>query len=234
MKKALITGLVTLALVACSKGDDTSKQNATIVAGGDTALKRPSSSAPRPAASAPRSAASRTLASGTSVSGSMSSGLNSRTNKPGEAVHATVSSDVKDSRGNTVIPAGSTINMTIDKLEPGSDQVRPEGRLMLNVNSFSVNGREYPVSASIGPIPHTMKGRGVTTDEAARIAAGTAIGAIAGHAIGGNNKGTVVGGAVGAVAGGAVATKYAYRDVIVAAGAPITITLNSPLTVAVR
>ena len=187
MKKTLITGLAVLALAACGgKTDDASKQNATIVAGGDTAISRAKTSAPRSPAPAP-APASHTLASGTTVGGSIQSALSSRTNKPGEAVHASVSGDVKDSRGNVVIPAGSMINMTIDKLEPGSDEVRPEGRLMLNVNSVTVNGREYPVSATIGPVPHTMKGRGVTTDEAARVAAGTAIGAIAGHAIGGNN-----------------------------------------------
>ena len=237
MKNALVIGMATLTLIACGgKTDDVSKQNATIVAGGDTALSRPKATttpkAPsRPVVTAP---AQHSLASGTRVSASMQTGLSSRTNKSGELVRANVSSDIKDARGNVVIPAGSTINMTIDKLEPGSDQIRPEGRLMLNVNSVTVNGREYPVSASLDPIPHTMKGRGITTDEAARVAAGTAIGAIAGQVIGKNQKGTIIGGAVGAVAGGAVAAKYAYRDVIVAAGAPITITLNQSLAVAAR
>ena len=235
MKKALTGVFATLVLIGCGgKTDDASKQNATIVAGGDTALGRPKAkTAPRPAPAAP-APAQRSLGSGTRVGASMQTGLSSRVNKSGELVRANVSSDIRDARGNVVIPAGSTINMTIDKLEPGSDQIRPEGRLMLNVNSVTVNGREYPVSASLDPVPHTMKGRGITTDEAARVAAGTAIGAIAGQVIGKNQKGTVIGGAVGAVAGGAVAAKYAYRDVIVAAGAPITITLNSSLSVAAR
>ena len=30
----------------------------------------------------------------------------------------------------------------------------------------------YPLTATLGPIPHTMKGRGITTDEAARVAGG--------------------------------------------------------------
>jgi hypothetical protein len=130
-----------------------------------------------------------------------------------------------------VIPAGSTVKLTIDKLEPGSDQVRPEGRLELIVSSVTVNGREYPLTANLEPVPHTMQGRGITKDEAARVGAGTAIGAIAGQIIGKNTRGTVIGGAVGAVAGGAVAARYAYRDVIVSAGAPIVFTLTQSLSI---
>jgi len=245
MKSALVLGraslatIAVLALAACGgKADDASRQDATIVAGGDTALSRPKTATPkapaRPVVRAPAAPAERSLGTGTRVSASMQSGLSSRVNKSGELVRANVSSDIRDARGNVVIPAGSTINMTIDKLEPGSDQIRPEGRLMLNVNSVTVNGREYSVNASLDPVPHTMKGRGITTDEAARVAAGRALGAIVGQVIGKIQKGTVIGGAVGAVAGGAVAAKYAYRDIIVAPGAPITITLNQSLTVAAR
>ena len=42
---------------------------------------------------------------------------------------------VASSGKKTVIPSGSTVQMTIDKLEPGSEQIRPEGRLWLIVNS---------------------------------------------------------------------------------------------------
>jgi uncharacterized protein YcfJ len=79
-----------------------------------------------------------------------------------------------------------------------------------------------------------MKGRGITTDEAARVGAGTVIGALAGQLIGKNTKGTEIGGAVGAVAGGAVAVRYAYRDVVVSAGTPIVFTLTQSLNISAR
>lgn len=60
------------------------------------------------------------------------------------------------------------------------------------MTSVAVRGKTYPLSATIGPIPHTMKGRGITKDEAAR---------------------------------------YAYRDVIVASGAKIVLTLTQDLVV---
>ena len=176
----------------------------------------------------------RSLASGTRVDATIQDALSSRTNKAGETLRATVSGDVRDARGDVVIPAGSTVTLTIEQLEPGSDQVRPEGRLSLVVSSVTVNDQTYPVTATLEPVPHLLQGRGVTTDEAARVGAGTAIGALAGQVIGKNTKSTVIGGAIGAVAGTAVAVRYAYRDVVVSAGTPIVFTLTQSLNVSAR
>lgn len=198
-----------------------------------TAPVAPTGAAPRtPALAAPRPSApaltARSLDVGVAISASIQDELSSRTNKPDEIVRAVTSANVNDWNGKLVIPAGSPIALRIVKLEPGSDQVRPEGRLELAVVSVVVNGTTYPLTATLGPIPHTMKGRGITTDEAARVAAGTAVGAAIGQIIGKNTKGTVIGGAVGAVAGGAAAARYAYRDIIVAPGTAVTITLTGP------
>ncbi len=219
MARSLLTVLLSLTFVACTSG----------------AAKDASSTDVKPAGkSGIFASADRSLASGTRVNATIESALSSRTNKPGETVRASVSSDVKNARGTVVIPAGSTVQLTIEQLEPGSDQVRSEGRLNLVVNSVTVKGQVYPVSANLSPVPHSMKGRGITTDEAARVGAGTAIGAIVGQAIGKNTKSTVIGGAVGTVAGGAVAVRYAYRDVIVSAGTPIVFTLERSLNVSAR
>jgi hypothetical protein len=194
--------------------------------------------APRPSAPAaispPAPLPVRTLLTGTPVNATIQDGLSSRTNKPDEIVHAVTANDVTDANYQVVIPAGSAVELRIVALEPGSDQVRPAGRLDLAVVSVVVNGRTYPVNATIGPIPHTMQGRGITTDEAARVAGGAAIGAVIGQVIGKNTKGTVIGGAVGTVAGGVVAARYALRDVIVAPGTAIVLSLTSPLEVVVR
>ena len=216
MSRSLNTGLLTLVLTACTGGTPNERAAEPAKSGGKTV------------------AAARSLASGTRIEASISDALSSRTNKPGETVRASVTRDVAGDRGPVVIPAGSIVTLTIDKLEPGSDQVRPEGRLQLIVSSVTVGGESYPLSASLDAVPHQLVGRGITTDEAARVAAGTAIGAVAGQVIGKNTKSTVIGGAVGAVAGGAVAARYAYRDVVVAAGTPIVLTLMQPLKLAAK
>jgi len=219
MTRSFRTALLALGFAACSSGaaKDVANDGAT-GAGGSGRTTR----------------TGRTLSNGTRVDATIQNALSSRTNKAGESVRAIVSADVKDARGGIVIPAGSAVKLTIAQLEPGSDQVRPEGRLSLVVSSVTVNGQEYSLAANLEPVPHHLQGRGVTTDEAARIGAGTAIGALAGQIIGKNTKGTVIGGAVGAVAGTAVAVRYAYRDVIVSAGTPIVFTLAQSLNVSAR
>lgn len=216
MLKTLVIGSLSLILASCGGG--------TGAGSGDTSA----------AAASAGSSSGRSLASGTRIEATIENALSSRVNKSGETVRATVSSAVADDQGRVVIPAGSVVTLVIDKLEPGSDQTRPEGRLMLDVRSVTVNGETFAVNGTLGPIPHEMQGRGITKDEAGRIAAGTVIGAVAGQAIGKNTKSTVIGGAVGTVAGGAVAVRYAYRDVVVAAGAPVVITLGDRFTTSTK
>ena len=78
---------------------------------------------------------------------------------------------------------------------------------------------------------HTLRGRGVTTGDAAKVGAGAAAGAIAGRILGGNKKGTIIGGVVGAAVGTGVAVETADRDVVVAPGAAIAFTINQELSV---
>ena len=207
MLKPLVIGTLCTLLASCG-AEGAGSKDSTATSGAQASRGAPS------------------LASGTRIEATIANELSSRVNKSGETVRAQVDSDVTDGSGRVVIPAGSTVNLVIDKLEPGSDQTRPEGRLMIDVRSVTVRGETFPIDGTHAPITHVMKGRGITKDEAGRIAAGTVIGAVAGQAIGKDTNSTVIGGAVGTVAGGAVAVRYAYRDVVVAAGTPVVITLG--------
>jgi len=223
MTRSMSLGILVLAAAAC--GTAVAKEGVSDSTGGE-AMPRSTASVVAPAS------ITRLLAFGTRVDASIENGFTSRTDKAGQTVTAAVRSDVKDTRGNVVIPSGSTVTLTIETLDPGNDQIRPEGRLALVVNSVSVNGRSYPVAAELSPVRHQLVGRGITKDEVARVGAGTAIGAVAGQVIGKSTKATVIGGAAGAVVGTAVAAHYAYRDVVVSSGTPITFTLTRALTIA--
>ena len=66
---------------------------------------------------------------------------------------------------------------------------------------------------------------------------GGAAGALVGRAVdnhGDRATGTIIGAVVGGAAGAAVAVETANRAVVVVAGTPMVVTLNGPLTVAVR
>ena len=223
MKRSMFAGLLAVLLTACSVS--AVRESAIDSATGDTTAAR----AERGIA---RSTEGPSVPDGTRVDATIENAFTSRTDKAGETVTAAVSSDVTDLLGNVVIPSGSIVTLTIETLDPGNDQTRPDGRLALVVNSVAVRGHAYPLVAELKPVTHQMIGRGVTSDEAERIGAGTAIGAVAGRLIGKSTKGAVIGGAAGAVAGTAVAIHYAYRDVVVSAHTPITFTLSRALTLA--
>jgi hypothetical protein len=98
---------------------------------------------------------------GTRIDATITAELSSRTSKSGELVRTTVSADIRDARGNIVIPSGSTLTLTIDKIEPGSPQGRPEGRLILNVTSVTIRGEEVPIGGTLSPITHKLVDRDV-------------------------------------------------------------------------
>jgi hypothetical protein len=225
MINSMFITVLVLAVVGCGTG---ASQDVAASADGTTPASKGT------AAASAAVATDRTLPNGTRVNATIQNALSSRTNKPGETFLAYTNGDVSDAKGRVIIPSGSPVSLRIDQLEPGSDQVRPDGRINLAVVSVSVNGQTYPIEATLDAVAHHMQGRGITTDEAARLGAGTAIGAAVGQAIGKNTKSTVIGGAVGAVAGGAVAARYALRDIIVTAGTPISFALAQSLHLSAR
>ena len=220
-KRSVVLGLLALGLAGCGSGS----ANDAVPAG---------SAASTPASSPAPVSTSRTAASGTRVEVTIRDEISSHKYSAGHAVEGTVSSDVLDSRGRVVIPAGAAVAMELTRISPSEPgDTRGEGTLELTVNSINVNGVPHDARAVLGinEIPHSMKGRGVTKGEATDVAVGAAAGALVGQLIGKNTKGTVIGGAVGAVGGGAVAVKGAQRDVIVAAGSHISFSLPQAITV---
>ena len=178
----------------------------------------------------PVAAAPLTLPAGTAITASVTDSITSQRNKVGETVTARISEDVRDLNGRVIIPAGSTAQFTITALAPAENKNATRGTINLQLASLTVRGKEYAIGGSSTSVEHTLRGRGVTTGDAAKVGAGAAAGAIAGRILGGK-KGTVIGGVVGAAVGTGVAVETADRDVVVAPGATIAFTINSELSV---
>lgn len=216
MNRTLLSGLTLLGLIAC---------------GGSKPDAAPAASAgDRPTASP--ASTTRTLATGARIDATTGQTITSRSNKAGETMTTTVDHDVTDASGRVVIPAGSTVELTIGEITPARNKSQKDGTLTLQVTGVTVRGVRYPIAAQVTSVSHDLKGRGVTAGEVEKVAVGTAIGAVAGQVIGGNTKGAIIGGAVGAAGGTVVAIQTASRDVVVSAGSPVVITLTGPLTVA--
>ena len=62
--------------------------------------------------------------------------VHSRHDHAGETVTASVAADVRDTAGRVVLPAGSTVEMTITELRPATSRSQADGRLALRVNTF--------------------------------------------------------------------------------------------------
>jgi hypothetical protein len=170
------------------------------------------------------------LATGSQVQATIADTISSRTNKPGEAFQARVSSDVKDASGRTVIPAGSVVNGTITEVRPAPN-AGETGRLVLQVSSVSINGESYAIEGTIDSLKTVKKGRGVERADAIRTGAGAAAGAVLGRVIGKDGKGAVIGGIVGAATGAAVSAGVKDVDIVLPAGSQITVRLTRPLSV---
>jgi len=174
------------------------------------------------------------LGSGAVIQANTDRLISSRTDKAGGTFTASVSRPVKDSEGLVVIPAGSTLHLTIAELQPANDKSAADGKISVVLSAVTVGGKQFPVSGAVTSMAHVLKGRGVGTTEVGKTAAGAVVGGVAGRVIGGNATGTVIGAVVGGAAGAAVAVETANRDVVVAAGTPITVPLRGPVTISFR
>jgi hypothetical protein len=180
------------------------------------------------ATSAAATAEMHELPAGMHVRALLQDSIHSLRNSAGQRVTALVSGDLRAPDGRTLVPSGSVVRLVIERLKPARTRSAADGELELRPDSVVVNGRAYPVRAEVQPVPHELKGRGVTAGEAEKVAAGAAVGAVAGGVITGKTKGAVVGGAVGAAGGAVVAAQTASRDVVVTPRTLIVMTLTAP------
>ncbi|HEX4574710.1 MAG TPA: glycine zipper 2TM domain-containing protein, partial [Gemmatimonadales bacterium] len=185
--------------------------------------------APAPKPPAPAPPTTLTAAAGTRVPLAISDTITTRHVKAGDPFTATVSAAVKDAQGHVVIPAGSTVQGTIDAAE--ARKPNSTGQLVLSVHSVTVRGTTYPVLGSIASMDTVEQGRGVTAGDAEKVGAGAAAGALVGKLIGKDTKGALIGGLVGAAAGAGAARETRSIDLVLPKGAAVTFRLDAPLTV---
>ncbi len=257
MRTHVIWTTLSLALIAaCGRGKD--QTQATDTAGRDLSLAPvdttagvgdrpaptpeapattppPSTPKPKPAPSRPTTPAPapsrvRSLPAGATVTGTTSAEIHSGKNKVGDIINVAVAEDIKDAGGRVVIPAGSTVALRIDKIKWSENKSDPDGTLAVTATSVTIGGESYPLDGAVAKLDRQMVNRGGALGDASKVAAGAGIGAVAGRIIGGNKTGTIIGGIVGGAVGTQRAIETKDRDVVVASGTPVTITLNSTFT----
>ena len=95
---------------------------------------------------APAAAAAKELPAGTSFSASTDAEIRSQKNKVGDEVTATVGADVKDASGRVVIPAGSTVTLTIAEIRPSPNKSDNTGTLKLEPTTIAVPAPTFAMS----------------------------------------------------------------------------------------
>jgi uncharacterized protein YfiM (DUF2279 family) len=229
--------LLTLALLAgCGgKGDEAA-------AGDDSArdLQRPAADTSAPLNDRPASPATvaskpaakptaRMLAAGTSISAKFDSGINSRNDKAGRTLTGTVSADVKDRNGRTVIPAGAKVHVTITAIKESERKSDKTGKLVLAPTKVEIAGKSYPMTGTATALDRTLKDRKTNAGDIAKVGMGAGAGALLGTAVsGGSTKGAIIGGIAGAAVGTQRAVETQDRDVVVPVGSRLKVTLSAP------
>ena len=182
---------------------------------------RPSAPATEPAAPAPR-----TLAAGTKVNATIDAEISSNTHKQGQIVAARAANDVRDAAGRVVIPAGSTVNLTITSIRESENKSDNTGTLTLAASSVEINGQTYNLTGNVTGLATELRDRKTDVGDVAKVGAGAAAGAVVGRVLGGGTKGAVIGGVIGGAVGAQRANETQDRDVILPAGSTVVITLD--------
>jgi hypothetical protein len=130
--------------------------------------------------------------------------------------------------GHTAIPAGTVLSGTVTDVARAG-RVQGRSRLAFRFDSATVNG----VRENLRTNPITFEGEATKKEDATKIGVGAGIGAAIG-AIAGGGGGAAKGAAIGGAAGTGAVLATRGKDVELAAGADITATTASAVTVEER
>ena len=164
-----------------------------------------------------------TVPAGTQVSVKLNSAYSTKTTALGETVNAQLASDLVVD-GRRVAKAGAPISGTITEVTSGSKKIGAVPALKIDFTQLVVaDGSTMPVAIRINQKGQSEKGR-----DTAKVAGGTAAGAIIGHQVD-SDKGAVIGGVIGGVAG-AIGAQKTGTEVDLPAGSVLAANVRTAFT----
>jgi hypothetical protein len=171
------------------------------------------------------------IPSGTQISVRNDETIDSGKATEGQTYAAEVTSDVRDANGAIVIPQGANAQLVIKSASSGG-RIRGASDLVIDLQSISVDGQQYAVTASDFQ-EHGKAGIGGNKRTAEFVGGGTALGAIVG-AIAGQGKGAAIGAASGAGAGALTQVLTKGGSIKVPAETLMTFMLEKPIRIVER
>jgi hypothetical protein len=192
---------------------------------------RSSSTSPAPAGSTPPPASTRSqsqtttspyeVPAGTELDVRLQNTLNSGTAQVEDRFEATTLVDL-NVNGRVLIPAGSVMRGVVTAVEPGTRTNRTS-KMTVSFDQVTVNGRAYPMRATV---TEAIQGEGIR-GEATRAGAGAAVGGIIGAVLGGV-KGAVLGVLIG---GGGTIAATEGKEVDLPQGTVLRVRVDAPVQI---
>ena len=178
------------------------------------------STASAPQGSPPPQGSAGVVPSGTPVHVRVDESIDTRNNRAGDPFNATLSEPIQVD-GRTMVPEGTEFSGHVTTAA-ASGRLKGRAFIGLRLDSFSLNGREYPVqTTSVERVSASHKKR-----NAILIGGGAGLGAAIG-AIAGGGKGALIGAGAGAGAGTVGAAATGKRQVGIGAETPLRFTLRA-------
>jgi hypothetical protein len=165
-----------------------------------------------------------TIADNTVMEVTLNTPLASDTSRVEQTVNGTLTSPVIVD-GITVIPAGSALSGHVTHVDE-SARIKGRAALGFRFTTLTVNSRTYDIDTT----PLSYVAEGTKKDDAVKIGVGAAAGAVIG-AITGGKKGAAIGTAVGAGAGTGVVLATDGKEIRLAEGRKLKVSLTTPLTI---
>jgi len=165
-----------------------------------------------------------TIPDNTVLDVTLNTALASDTSTVEQRVNGTLASPVVID-GTTVIPSGAALSGHVTHVDD-SDKIKGRAELSFRFTRLSSRSVTYDIDTK----PLSYVAEGTKKDDAVKIGAGAAAGAVIG-AITGGKKGAAIGSAVGAGAGTGVVLATDGKEIRLAEGRKLKVSLTNPLTI---
>lgn len=222
--RAVVGGILALALAACAVEEPAESADA----GSESEATQPAERTEPTRAAEPE--ARRTVPEGRTLVFRVEETVSTGSHDVGDEFTATLAEPVLAADGSEAIPVGTTSRWVVTESESESAD-SDRALLAVALRSVRLDGAPVPIEATVTGTEIQTEPGDSGTESVAKVAVGTAAGAIIGQILGRDTESTLKGAGVGAVVGTVVALTTDDGEARLTPGSTITVRLDESLQV---